>query len=56
MNSVSQRRYIFRRRPIRGRVALVVTAAGLSLWAFAHKADARAGGFQRMISIEAPAR
>ncbi|NNU16939.1 hypothetical protein HK107_11475 [Parvularcula sp. ZS-1/3] len=56
MSSLAQRKYVFRRRPIWGRVALVVVGAAFALWAFSAKSDAKAGGFQRMISIEEPAR
>lgn len=54
--ALAQRKYVFRRRPVWGRVTIVVLAAGATLLAFAMKADAKPGGFQRAINIEEPAR
>lgn len=53
MSSLAQRKYVFRRRPIWGRLALGVLALGGTIWALTmQNADAMPGGYRPDIAIE----
>lgn len=57
MHVLTERRYIFKRRSIKGRVALGIVASAVALGALTISiADARPGGYQRVTSIEEPAK
>ena len=53
MSSLAHRKYVFRRRPIWGRVALgVVALAGTVLALTVKSADAMPGGYRPDVSVE----
>lgn len=57
MSDLANRKYVFRRRPVWGRVTLGVLALGGTVWMLTMKpADAMPGGYQRITSIDAPAK
>ncbi|GGY53528.1 hypothetical protein [Parvularcula lutaonensis] len=57
MSDLANRKYVFRRRPVWGRVTLGVLALGGTIFMLTFKsADAIPGGYQRITSIEEPAK
>lgn len=56
MSILTQKRYIFRRRPIRGRVAMVlIVSCAIAAAISVVGAKAKPGGYQRLTVVEAPA-
>lgn len=57
MHVITERQYIFRRKPIKGRVALAILASLLALGvANLNIAEAKPSGYQRTISSDEPAK
>jgi hypothetical protein len=55
MHVITERQYIFRRKPVRGRVAVAILASLVALGAAnLNIAEAKPGGYQRMNSSEEP--